>query len=340
MKPFTVVIPIKGTDVEKKLFKKSILSAINLNPDELILGVDYPFNLELKKQILELVEQTGYNKLRFIEVEKSSDWNFQLAHVIWECYKKTSYDYIFSFDIDSTVRKIVLSGLKWIGEDHVAVVSFTKRMPINSITKLIRHIFVRIRVWQSDFVFSGCYWVYRPYYFDSIKKNMLQKIHNGVDGILVEETLSQRKYKLITKKEKGVRCYTIGNEDMDWRQFQDGIWYFGNWRTLMKQRKKRYFERNKGLIQKRNTSFFAKIQLNLNKRKFEIIETNPIIFILIKAFAYQHWNMLRGFLWAKSNSNSDCVKKAKTVDKEAWGLFGSKYLPKLKWKNGGTGFIE
>lgn len=337
MKPFTIVLPIKGTDVEKKLFKKSILSAINLNPDELILGVDNPFNLELKKQILELVEQTGYNKLRFIEVEKSGDWNFQLAHVVWECYKAAKYDKIFSYDIDSTICSTILLGYDKIGTNNIACISFTKRMPINTPQKLIRYISHRLRIRSSEYCFTGCYWIWRPFYFEYMKKEDYMKIKNGVDGILVDKILDHPTYKLVTRKEIGARCYTIGNEDYDWRQFQDGIWMWANKQDFVTKRRKILAERKASM--NRNPKMKKRIRYQLSVKYLRCIESNFWVYLLSKVFMYQYWNLLKGYLWASKHQEAEIVKVAVKHDVYEFSYLGVKLLPKRKWKDANkTGF--
>lgn len=332
MKPFTIVLPVRDTEQEYEFLKKSLPSAIKLNPDEIIIGVDKPLSSKLYKRIIDLTANI-FSNWRIIEVERSPEWKFQLAKVVWECYTQAKHDTILSFDVDSVLRKEVLLGLDDIGADHVAVLSFTKKIRIKNIRELIRYIFYRIRVMQNDYVFSGVYWVNRPYFFDTIPKEKYMKIINGVDTILCNEVLEQKKYKIITRKEIGISALDIQNEDLEWRQFQTGIWIGAN-SIVPIHRTKRKLNWNK-ITPKKMVIYIIKV---LTLRFIEWALQKPNAFIHIKAFIYGHPYLVKGYYWAIENKDSESVKMAKSMNYNDWGFTGSTYLPKINWKRKGTGF--
>jgi len=314
MEPFTVLLAIRGTKKEKEFYKKSIKSAINLNPDEIIIAVDYPFPTDWKERIIEVFHKTNFRKFRIIEVEKSDEWKFQLAKVVWEVYRASSNDRIYHFDIDSEVRPTILIGLEKIGKDNVAVISFTKRTRLKSIPDLIRYISYRIRVRTASNVFSGNYWVYRPFYYEIISMEASQKIINGIDILLTEEIYRQDKFKLVTRKEIGVNSFDIQNEEYDWRQFQVGVWYFAHRKTFYDEMETSHQGRGK-----------------LYKR--------PLLFMIIKSFVYLRMNILKGYIWAKNHPNHNAVKKAEELPLSEWNYLGGSIVKHIKsFKDTETGF--
>lgn len=362
MLKFTIVLPVRDTDQEYKFLKKSLPSALAIKPDELIIGADAPLSPRLAHRIAELCKvKDPKTEVRILPVDKDATWNFQLANVMWNCYTFAKYDYILSFDVDSILRPIVLMGLEQIAKDGTAVVSFTKRLRIKTPGELLRHIFYRLRVMQTDYVFSGVYWIYRPYYFENVPLEKYKTIYNGVDTIMCNEILDKKKHRIVTNKETGVDCLDIQNEDLPWRQYQTGIWIWANRESFM-QRRLEYIKKRKQQLPKRKAESFARARgpksLLIRKARFAFIEfrmkifehpfiqnqilkhieTRSAAFLLVKTIAYWHPHLLLGYLWAKKHPNSEAVKMAKQLDQYEWGFQGSKYVTHKKWKREGTGF--
>ncbi len=314
MRKFTVILAIRGTEKEEKFYKRSIKSAVALHPDEIIIAVDDPFPHHWLLKVRYVFQDLDFLNFRIIQVEKSTEWKFQLAKVVWEVYKASKNDCIYHFDIDSEVRPIVMIGLKEIGIDNVAVLSFTKRTRLETVPDLIRFISYRIRIRSVSNVFSGNYWVYRPFYFDLISKEASQKIKNGIDTLLVEEISKQKKYKLVTKKDMGVNSFDIQNEEYDWRQFQDGIWYFAHRKTFYNELKVVHHGRGK-------------------------LYKYPLLFMLIKSIMYVRFNIFKGYVWARSHPNDPIVEKARQLSLYEWNYLGGDLVKPIKnFKDLGTGF--
>ena len=122
---------------------------------------------------------------------------------------------------------------------------------------------------------------------------------------------------MINRKEIGVDALSKQNEDYDWRQFQDGVWWASHHQEMLDGAISR------GMIR---TGLIAK---------------HPIIQVFIKCMAYQRWGLMKGFRWAMKNIDSDIVKIARQYDRDQWTYFGSKNLPKeIKFKDLGTGHVE
>lgn len=297
--------------------KKSIPSAYALNPGELILCMDAPKDTYLEVE-LDKIEQS-YRKpkppTRRIYVDKDPEWKMPLAHIVWEVYRKAKFDKLYHFDIDHTVNKVVLIG-KDLLKDDIILVSFTKRLYVNSIPTLLRFINYRMRTRQSESVFSGNYWINRKLFFDIMDKKGYQQITNGIDTYLLER-VKILGLKMINRKEMGVNALSLQNEHYDWRQFQDGIWWYVH-REEMKA---------------------GKIKTGMIRRSF--LKRRPELQMLLKCWAYQTWSTWKGWNWAKKNPDHEICKLAKNYDRDQWTYFGSKNLPKdIKFKDLGTGHVE
>lgn len=341
MNEFTIVLPIRGTELEIPMIKRAIRSCMPLKPGEIIIGVDGDVSRIIINHVRKIFSENKYGDFRIIYVSKSKEWGFQLANVIWRCYKAAKYDKIFSFDVDSTLRLSVLMGYNKIGTNNIACISFTKRMPINSPQKLIRYLSHRLRIRSTDYCFTGCYWIWRPYYFEYILKDDYKKIKNGVDGILVDRLLAHPIYKLVTNKEIGARCYTIGNEDYDWRQFQNGIWFWANKQKFVIKRRKVLEQRKNKLFHGTGSKLLTKLHYVASISFFNIVEKNYLIFMFGQILMYQYWYLLKGYRWAGKNPNEEIVKVAATHDLYEFSYLGVKLLPKRKWKDADkTGFNQ
>ena len=327
MKKFSIVMPFRDTPRERKFAERSIPSAIELEPDEFVIGVDAPADDSLIQHIRGICDGRSFNGLRIVQVERSDDWEFQLANIIWHCYRACRNDTILAFDVDSVLRPAVLAGRDMVGMGDIAVVSFTKKLLVRSLSDLLRYAFYRWRVRTSSYVFAGIYWIHRPYYTQDIPLDGLQNIRNGIDTYMVERILAMKDHRIMTLKDIGVDCMDYQNEDYPWRQFQEGIWYYANQNEFRRQRRERM-----------RLTRISRTKSLLNR----VIDRDPKLFVLIKAAAYQRWWIPRGYLWASGNPIHAAVQKAHGLTFEEWGLEGSTYIKDIHdWKKYGrlgTGF--
>lgn len=337
MKPFTIILPIKGTDEEFKFMEKSIPSAVKINPDQILFGLDYPLKSDIVTKIDQLMKKCNYSNYLVIPVKNDGSWNFQLANIIWNLYRLSKNDIILSFDIDSILRNEVMLGLDKIGENKTALISFTKKLLMKSIGGLIRYSSYRLRVRTTDYVFSGVYWIYRPYFFDLVILSKYKKIINGVDTYLCKRILSKdNDYTMITRKEKGVNAMSPQNEDLDWRQFQDGVWLGANEKNWLKIRKEKH-EKQHRILMKSNTTK-SKFKLFIDRNKVKLFNNHPRFFVFVMAFMYNRWKIMSGYSWAKNNLISEAVLTAKKTDRDDWGFNGNRFFRDMKFKDRGTGY--
>ena len=322
MEKFSIVMPFRDTPRERKFAEKSIPSAIALGPDELIIGVDAPAHESLLSLISDLCSKYGFSKYRALQVPRSKEWRFQLANIIWHCYKESRHDRILAFDVDSVLRPAVMRGLNEVGNNNAAIVSFTKKNLVDGLGGLVRYVSSRLRVKRSSFVFTGIYWIYRPYYFEDVDMDGMMSIGNGIDTHMVNRVTDLGRHKILMLKEIGVDCMDLQNEDYPWRQFQDGIWHYAN-KEQLKLRRDGPLTRSDLLI-------------HAVKKRF------PFLSVLARSAAYWHPWFLRGWLWARRNSSHDAVVSARSSTMDAWSILGSKHVKNIRnWDvhgRTGTGF--
>ena len=322
---FSVVVPFRDTPQERIFAKKSLPSAARLKPDEIIVGMDKPVAESTLKYIDDIFAKSSYKDYKVIQIPRSDEWNFQLANVIWHCYKACRNDKILAFDIDTILRRNVLNGYDMVGEDGNAVVSFTKKLLIENISDMIRYVFYRYRVRTSSYVFAGTYWIWRPYYFDDVDLCRFKEIQNGIDTYMNNCVIDRGRHKIVTLKEIGSDSLDIQNEDMPWRQFQEGVWLFAHPETIRAYRKESLRKKKK----QTSTSLIA-----LNK-------VIPLT-VLAKTFCYQHPWTLRGWKWAKAHRSHDMVEMAGTMPFQEWTLAGAEHVKDVyNWQHHGktgTGF--
>jgi len=304
---------------------------MKLEPSEIIIAIDAPESPRLVERIKQISFEYDYANIRILPMPKRLEWNFQLANIVWHCYQEAKYDRILSFDVDSILTRNVLLGLNDIGKNEVAVVSFTKRLRIKNLSDLIRHFFYRLRVHSTDYVFSGIYWVYRPYFFDTIDLDKYKSLKNGVDTFLTNQILRQGQYTIITRKEIGVKCMTLQNEDYPWRQFQLGIWMGANddrWAGNIEERKK--IRARTKVIRRHPIKTARNIASKILHFRLWDLDRHLVLYVYLKAFLYQHPYLLKGYKWAKTNPDHEVVKLARGMDQYEWGYLGGKFISAIE----------
>ena len=320
---FSIVVPFRDTPNEREFARKSIPSAVGLNPSEIIIGVDEPVAESTLKYLDEIFERLSFRDYKVLQVSRSGEWNFQLANVIWHCYKACKNDKVLAFDIDSILRPSVLRGYDMIGKNGNAVVSFTKKLLIENISDMIRYAFYRCRIRIRSYVFSGIYWIWRPHYFEDIDINKFQEIQNGIDTYMVKCIEDKGKHNVVTLKDIGVDCLDIQNEDTPWRQFQGGIWLYTHPEAI-------------GAYQQK--SLFTGIRGNIIRSLNRVMPFTA----LTRTIYYQHPWMLRGWWWAKSHRDHEVVQMAREISLLEWELTGAKRVKGIyDWQSqgkAGTGF--
>ena len=291
-----------------------------------MIGVDAPAYKSFLDLISKMCADNSFTNYRVLAVPKSDKWNFQLANIIWHLYKECRNDCILAFDVDSVLRPTVLRGLDFIGQDNTAVVSFTKKLFVKTVGDAIRNFVYRLRVKRSQMVFSGIYWIYRPYYFNNVNIDGMRAIQNGIDTHMIKQIDKSNTHKILTLKDIGVGCLDPQNEDYPWRQFQDGIWYYVNRHTWIKSKKNNLIHKNSFIIY----------------TMYKILYKFPALVVVLKSVVYCHPWAIRSWMWAWRNQHHQASLAAHSADFDEWCMMGSKYIRGIYDWNAmgrlGTGF--
>ena len=283
---FGIVVPFRDTPRERAFAEKSLPSAIALDPDEMVVGVDAAGGDAAARFVGEVCGRHKFGgALTFARVERSDEWRFHLAHVIWQCYKASRNDTVLAFDIDTVLRGAVLRGLDMVGRDGTAVVSMTKRILTRSLSEYVRLASLRLRAMSGANVFAGLYWVHLPYYFEDVARDGLASIRNGLDDYMVAAIRAGGAHRVVTLPDIGVDSLDLQNPDYPWRQFGDGIWYGANGSP-----------RRAGM---RGSARAAAV-------------------VAAKAAAYQRPHLARGWRWALSHPDSEACRAARRCTLAEW----------------------
>lgn len=294
---------MRDTPREREFARKSIPSAIALNPSELLVGIDDDHSAT---DLADYIRSIGgdFEGLRIVTVPRSTEWQFSLANVVWNCYKACNHDAVLGFDVDTILRPAVMKGRYLVGRESVAVVSFTKRLFCRTVGDYVRYATYRLAVRRSSYVFAGTYWVWRPYYFAAVDRNGFSKIANGVDGYMLYAINRDGRYVVLTLKDIGAKSLDYENEFYPWRQFADGVYWGANCRNSTVHR------------------------------------ALGIANVIYKSATYNKWGTLRGYWWGLRNYNSSaCQAARRAADVNEWGMQGgSRYFKDRDWSRRGTGY--
>ena len=319
--PFSIVMCFRDTPKEREFAQRSIPSAIRLGPSEFVIGIDEPVRDDLPGHITGICEKNGFENVRLIRVPNTRDWNLQLAHAYWECYLACKHDRILVLDTDNILEREVMLGYDAVGTDGIAVVSFTKKLLTRTPGDYMRNVLYRLRVRRSDDVFSGIYWIYKPYYFVNVKRDAFQKINNKIDGYMIAAIMRQKTHKIVMRKEIGVSCMDYQNEDYPWHQFARGIWMYANMNTL---------KTGKTILKNRGTG-------SLIRTVIAAVNRFPFLFALIYAMTYQYPLIISGWRWAAKHRGSEAVADAAGISCDDWMIYRyAKHMRKIGKFGGGT----
>ncbi len=225
---WSVVLPVKD---EVDMLEKSLPSAINLNPDEILIVVDEG-NDSVQKIAYRIAQSMKYDGLRILEVAKNPQWRFHQACVRRMGYLNAKYDKIFTFDVDTVLSANIMRGYDIIGKDNVSFVTFRKKLASNGFRSTTRTILYELRrhlprgqlTVSPKKPFIGIYWLYRQYYLDLVREEEIREIYNGEDVFAQMKLEQQSKYRQVHLDIVGCQSLREENEDLWWRQYQLGLW--------------------------------------------------------------------------------------------------------------------
>lgn len=221
MRNWSFVLPVKN---EYELMKRTFTPALNLQPSEVVLCLDEPPPKKIISYARKKTQAYGI-PLNIITVTKDPPWRFHQAHVRREGYLATQYDFILTADVDIILKRNVLEGLRHIGRDNIAMVSFAKESLPYSPTSFFRCMSKKITHRLHPSGFSGLYWLFKPYYLNILPLDTIKAISNGEDTLLKHLIDDSDLYRRIHFKDVGGFDLRPANEALTTSQFRRGVWF-------------------------------------------------------------------------------------------------------------------
>lgn len=220
-RPFSVVLPVRGTKREMGTIPRALQSAAALEPDELVVAIDAdaPDSLEV------LIRRSCPMGATVRRVRRDRSWNFQLAKCVYESYAAATHDAILCYDCDSALTPAVLGPLGRLGRDGVAVISFLKDPKRGGFAQWVRRRNHRRMLSREAHPFSGVYWIWRPFYMELVRPEGFRRIYNAIDSYMMDRLREDGRYEFISVKEIGAECFDIQSGDYPVHQFATGIWF-------------------------------------------------------------------------------------------------------------------
>jgi hypothetical protein len=258
MLQFSVVLPVSEKDMP--LIRKTAPSWFSLASDDFIICVDKPVSGRLQNLVHRCAEICSVeDKVRILEVERSSEWSFHQAHVRREGFHRARHDRILTGDVDLIVNTKVYKALRLLGENNIGLASLSKFHRPNSITDYWRegvHFFLRnvahgaLDVIMVTSTFSGLYALFKPYWLDSEPEEEVKRLvnpkqfHRGerpdtrrASAITGEDTFlrdhMQRKYRCVYLKAIGAVDLRVSLENLPTIQFAIGQYFARQGRPLI-----------------------------------------------------------------------------------------------------------
>ena len=223
--PYTAILPVRegrGTDH----LGESVGSLLRLAPPpaELLFGVDEGSPPSLAAGLSSICTTHSYAGHRLVEVPRSPQFGFQLAHVVWRCILASAHDRILVSNADTSVLQPTMRGLREVGPDGPAFVSLTERWPANTPARMLRYAAYRRRIARAAAApFSGQFWSWRPAVTDVLAEEDFAGIRDGIDELVYNAVRGSGRYEARTYKEAGSRVHGDTHGAVPWVQFKSGL---------------------------------------------------------------------------------------------------------------------
>ena len=225
---FSVIIPVLGTKKELKFAEKTIPTIINLNPHEIIFGIDAPENQTLISTLDQLCIKKGFNRQRYVATKRDKNWNMQLCHIIWDCVTASKNDKILMINIDSLVLSPIMIGCDIVGTLNIAAHTSPAIHYVKTIRDKIKTYCYKLIIDRMGNAWSGSIWTYRPYFLECIDSENYRQIYNGNDTFIIECIKKNKKYRHVHGREFSSQSLDYENNDLYWSQFSKGIYWYAN----------------------------------------------------------------------------------------------------------------
>ena len=317
---FSVIIPVLGTKKELKFAEKTIPAIINLNPHEIIFGIDAPENQTLISTLDQLCIKKGFNRQRYVATKRDKNWNMQLCHIIWDCVTASKNDKMLMTNIDSLVLSPIMIGCDIVGTLNIVAHTSPTIHYVKTIRDKIKTYCYKLIIDRMGNAWSGSIWFYRPYFLECIDFENYRRIYNGNDTFIIECIKKNKKYRYVHSRKFGTQSLDYENNDLYWSQFSKGIHWYANSRDEIQ------------------------IDSRLIKYALKLMHKFPRIGIKLYSFIFICPYLFKGYQWASKHKDNKIVQIARKNSSAEWSYHGNTLIDDIcDWENigrTGTGFTK
>ena len=315
---FSVIIPVLGTKKELKFAEKTIPAIIDLNPHEIIFGIDAPENQTLISTLDQLCTKKKFNRQRYVASKRDKNWNMQLCHIIWDCVTASKNDKLLMTNIDSLVLPPIMIGCDIVGTLNIVAHTSPVIHYVKTIRDKIKTYCHKLIMDRMSNAWSGSIWFYRPYFLECIDFENYRRIYNGNDTFIIECIKKNKKYRYVHSRKFGTQSLDYENNDLYWSQFSKGIYWYANSRDEIQ-------------VDSRLINYALKLM-----HKF------PRIGIRLYSFIFIYPYLFKGYQWASKHKDNKIVQIARKSSSAEWSYHGNTLIDDIcDWENigrTGTGF--
>lgn len=224
-RPFTVIMPVRGTPREMAFIPKSVPAAMALGPRELLLALD----ADAPPWVAEACEAAaagGPVPCRIIRVERDPGWNFHLAKVTYEASKACATDVALWALCDAVILPGAKAGLAEVGP-RVPAVSVAMRRG-GSRMAAWQNLIIRLSLRLKGPGFTGLYWVHVQTWLALCDRGRLAALHNGIDTFFKAAVDESPGRSVLCLSRIGGRMLDLNQRDYPINQFAMGLWAAAN----------------------------------------------------------------------------------------------------------------
>lgn len=212
MRAFSIVIPVRGSDIE--LLRKNLPSWKALGSDDLILCTDGKF------------EQSTVQGCRVLDSSKAEDgWFYRQGGSRRFGFQNAKHDIILTGDVDLSVTRNCLRAVELIS-DGIGMISLEKQRGAPGVQEAVRRLSKRVlRRVRHRMFFTGLYVLNREAWLAtddmSTSKELTRETLKGED-VLLKEAMLRSRWKVVYFPVVGGIDYRIAFEDRPAGQLEAG----------------------------------------------------------------------------------------------------------------------
>ena len=223
---FSVIVPVLGTKKELKFAEKTIPVIINLNPHEIIFGIDAPEDQTLISILDQICVKNGFNRQRYVATKHDKTWNMPLCRIMWDCINACKNDKTLIVNVDSLVLPSIMTGFGIVGTLNIAAHTSPAIHHVKTIRDRIKIYCYKLLMNKMSDAWSGVIWIYKPYFFKCVDPENYCKIHNGSDIFIIDSIKKNKNYRYVHSRKFSNQSLDYENNDLYWRQFSKGVYWY------------------------------------------------------------------------------------------------------------------